>query len=76
MHHLRGTDKIIKKCTEAGSGFSEVITRIVNYIETKEEKKIGIFCTAGHHRSVAVVELLKMYLYKKAQIKHNNIKSK
>jgi len=76
MHHLRGTDKIIKKCTEAGSGFSEVITRIVNYIETNDAKKIGIFCTAGHHRSVAVVELIKMYLYEKAKIKHNNIKSK
>jgi hypothetical protein len=76
MYHLRGTDKIIKKCTEAGSGFSEVITRIVNYIETNNAKKIGIFCTAGHHRSVAVVELLKMHLYEKAKIKHKNIDSK
>jgi len=76
LHKLRGTDKIIQKCVEAGSGFDNAMTWIVEYIERENPDSIGIYCRAGHHRSVAVVELLKNYVYKNAIIKHLHIYAK
>lgn len=73
LKDLRGTDEIIQKCVLSGSGFSFVMNCIVNSIEKNNYKIVGIFCTAGHHRSVAVVELLQKYLYPKATIKHLHI---
>ena len=35
--------------------------------------KIGVYCRAGHHRSVAMGEMLKKYVYKNAKIKHLTI---
>jgi hypothetical protein len=73
LKDLCGTDEIIQKCIQAGSGFSFVMNCIVKSIENNGYKRVGIYCTAGHHRSVAVVELLKKYLYPKAKIKHLHI---
>lgn len=67
---LRGTDEIIQKCIESGTGFEFVMGCIVKSIETNNYKTIGVYCTAGHHRSQAVCELLKKYLYPNAKIKH------
>jgi hypothetical protein len=76
LHKLRGTDEIIQKCIESGSEFDKVMTWIVEYIERENPDSIGIYCRAGHHRSVAVVELLKKYVYKNAIIKHLHINAK
>jgi hypothetical protein len=73
LRDLRGTDNIIQKCIESGSGFEFVMNCIVKSIEKNNYKTIGIFCTAGHHRSVACVELLKKNLYPNAKIKHLHI---
>ena len=73
LRDLRGTDEIIQKCIESGSGFEFVMTCIVKYIEENNSKIIGVYCTAGHHRSCAVIELLKKHLYPNAKIKHLHI---
>ena len=73
LRDLRGTDEIIQKCIESGSGFEFVMTCIIKAINEKNYKIIGIYCTAGHHRSVAVVELMKKNLYPNAKIKHLHI---
>lgn len=73
LHDLRGTDEIIQKTIESGTGFEFVMSCIVKSIEKENYKTIGIYCTAGHHRSVALVELLKKYLYPNAEIKHLHI---
>jgi len=73
LRNLRGTDEIIQKNIQSGSGFVFVMNCIVKSIEKNNYKIIGIYCTAGHHRSVAVVELLKKYLYPNAKIKHLHI---
>jgi hypothetical protein len=73
LNNLRGTDEIIQKCLEAGSGFEFVMNCIVTSIEKNNYKVIGIYCTAGHHRSVGVVELLKKHIYPNAKIKHLHI---
>ncbi len=66
LRELRGTDSIIQKCIESGSGFEFVMRCIITSIEAKDPKVIGIYCTAGHHRSVALAELLKRHIYLKA----------
>lgn len=53
LRNLRGTDEIIQKCVESGSGFEFVINCIVKYIEEHNSKVIGVYCTAGHHRSIS-----------------------
>ena len=73
LRDLRGTDEIIQKCIESGSGFEFVMKCIVKSIEQNNYKTIGVYCTAGHHRSVASVELLKKHLYPNAKVKHLHI---
>ena len=73
LHNLRGTDEIIQRCIESGSGFEFVVSCIVKSIEANNYNVVGIYCTAGHHRSVALVELLHKYLYSNAKIKHLHI---
>jgi len=73
LRDLRGTDEIIQKCIESGSGFEFVMNCIVKSIEKNNYKTIGIYCSAGHHRSCALIELLKKHLYPNAKIKHLHI---
>lgn len=46
------------------------MTRIVTTVEQEDLHFIGIFCTAGHHRSVACGELLLKHVYPKAKLIH------
>lgn len=73
LRDLRGTDEIIQKSIESGSGFEFVMTCIVKSIEQNNYKTIGVYCSAGHHRSVGCVELLKKHLYPNAKVKHLHI---
>lgn len=73
LRHARGTDIGVQKAVRAGREFETVMERIVESVETNNYNKIGIYCRAGHHRSVAVGELLKKYIYNKATINHITI---
>jgi hypothetical protein len=73
LRDLRGTDEIIQKCIESGSGFEFVMGCIVKSIEQNNYKTIGLYCSAGHHRSPGAIELLKKNLYPNAKIKHLHI---
>jgi hypothetical protein len=74
LRYVRGTNNKIQRAVRSGSGFEFLITAIVNTIEKNNYNNIGIFCRAGHHRSVACVELLKTHIYKNAIVKHIHIK--
>lgn len=58
LHTARGTDPAVQKAVESGRRFQEVMDNIVNTIERDGLRHIGIYCRAGHHRSVACAELL------------------
>ena len=73
LRDLRGTDEIVQKCIESGSGFEFVMGCIIKSIEQNNYKTIGVYCSAGHHRSIACVELLKKHLYPNAKVKHLHI---
>jgi len=47
---------------------------IVKTVERDNCKLIGIYCRAGHHRSVACAELLKRFVYINSNIHHLTIK--
>jgi len=70
---VRGMNNIIQSCVENASGYQFLVEEIIKNIEKYNYKKVGIFCRAGHHRSVAIVELLKKNLYPNAKIKHLHI---
>jgi hypothetical protein len=70
---LRGTDIEIQKRVEQGKGFCSFIMDLVIRIEKHGYSNVGVFCSAGHHRSVACVELLKKFVYKNATIHHLNL---
>lgn len=76
LHDLRGTDEIIQKCIESAHKYDIVMKWIVGYVEHNNSKVIGIYCRTGHHRSVAVTELIKKYVYPNATIKHLHINKK
>lgn len=73
LRDLRETDEIIQKCIESGSSLEFVMNCIVKYIEDNYSKIIGVYCSAGHHRSISVIELLKKHLYLNAKVKHLDI---
>jgi len=73
LRHGRGTDPEIQKVVAAGKRFEEVMTAIVRTTERDNLASIGIYCRAGHHRSVACGELLKKHVYPLATVKHLTI---
>jgi RNase adaptor protein for sRNA GlmZ degradation len=66
-------DVLIQKCIESGSKYDFVMNCIIIYIEQHNCKIIGIYYTSGHHRSVALVELIKKHIYLNSNIKHLDI---
>lgn len=59
---LRGTDSVIQTDVRYAPMFEDFVASIVNYIECNQDKAnlcIAVTCRAGHHRSVAVAEMLK-----------------
>lgn len=73
LRHARGTHREVQKCVESGKRFQEVMTNIVETVERENLETIGIYCRAGHHRSVACAELLKRHIYPKADVRHLTI---
>lgn len=73
LRYARGTDPEVQASVEAGLGFWTVIEEIVTAVENGNLSCIGIYCRAGHHRSVACAELLKKNIYLKANIEHLTI---
>ena len=73
LRHTRGTHIQLQKTVRRGSNFEKVAINIVNSVENENLVKIGVYCRAGHHRSVAMGEMLKKYVYKNAKIKHLTI---
>ena len=69
----RGIHDEIQKRVQQGKGFCDFIISVIENIEKHNYKNIGIFCSAGHHRSVACVELLKKFVYKNATVIHLNL---
>lgn len=69
----RGTNPVIQECVENASGYQFLIYKIVKNIEHNNHKKVGIYCRSGHHRAVAIIELLKKHVYPNAKIKHLHI---
>lgn len=52
------------------SKFQEILDSIVTEVEKNNYTVISISCTKGRHRSVAMAEILKKYIYPMAQIQH------
>jgi len=73
LSKLRGTGDEVQRNVEQGKGFCDFIIELVTKVEKNDYSNIGIFCKAGHHRSVACVELLVKYVYKKGIVHHLNL---
>lgn len=74
LRHARGTDAEVQKCVQAGRRFEEVLDSIVSCTERDNLRSIGIYCRAGHHRSVACAELLRTHVYRRAAVEHLTIR--
>ena len=53
--------------------FASIMNNIVDSVETDNLTCISIACTKGRHRSVAVAELLKSWVYPDAEVIHLTI---
>lgn len=73
LHKIRGTNPELQKRVRSGNRFEEVMLNIVKTVEEKDYHSIGIYCRAGHHRSVACGELLKKFVYTDSTVKHLTI---
>lgn len=67
LRHLTGKDESIKEYvlqSRSGEEFLKLLVPLLRFVlrenrsADKKELKLGIGCTGGHHRSVAVVEYL------------------
>jgi UPF0042 nucleotide-binding protein len=54
LRMLRGTDALVQNKVLAHQYAEAIIARILKHVQQKQT--IGVYCTAGHHRSVAIVE--------------------
>jgi methylthioribose-1-phosphate isomerase len=73
LRHTRGTSVQLQKTIRRGSNFEKVATNIVNCVENEKLSKIGVYCKSGHHRAVAMGEMIMKYVYKNAKVKHLTI---
>ena len=73
VHRLRGTDAAIQKRVRTATMFEPLIEKFVEIVERDNLKRAGVFCTAGHHRSVALGEFIGAYVYPNATVKHLTI---
>lgn len=73
LRNIRGTHVQLQKAVRRGSNFENVVNNIVNRVETENLHTIGVYCRAGHHRSVAIAEMLKKYVYVGSVINHLTI---
>lgn len=85
LRELRGSDEEVSRYVMEADGAAEFIDRVVNLLdflipkfeaEGKSYLSIGIGCTGGHHRSVAVAEELGRRLDEldvKAVVRHRDV---
>jgi hypothetical protein len=69
---LRGDDKRIQKEVRDAVLFESFVSNIISNIESRNLERIAIICRAGHHRSVAIAEML-LFLYPNTKIRHLTI---
>ena len=67
---LSGLDDIIQQSIINHPNFDYIIERILNEIEEKNPKTVGIFCNYGKHRSVGWAELLNKLYYPNSTCVH------
>lgn len=65
-----GTSREIQEGIMLDPKFPDILNTILAAVETNNYKVISISCTRGRHRSVAMAEILKKYIYPNAQINH------
>jgi len=85
LRELRGTDEAVSEYVLNGDGAKEFIDRVDELLafmiprfqaEGKSYLSIGIGCTGGHHRSVAIAEELERRLsqhHVKTAVRHRDI---
>lgn len=74
LRKLRGTDAELQRIIRSAPRFEQFISSIIDVINRESLEVVGIFCAAGHHRSVACAELLRDNVYKDAKVTHLTIK--
>ena len=73
VKNLTGLDDIIQKSIKNHPMFDTIMERIINEIEEKDPKSIGIYCNYGKHRSVGWAEIIKHLYYKNSYLNHYGI---
>ena len=66
----RGTGTSVQHLVESGRRFQEVVEDIVTTTERGNLAAVGVYCRAGHHRSVACAELIRAHVYPRASVRH------
>ena len=56
-------------CDQAA--FRPLMSATIRAIEMRRPAAVGIYCKAGHHRSVGFAEILRRYVYQQAVILHH-----
>lgn len=73
LRRARGTDEVLQAIVCSSRRFEQFITTIVRIIERDDLHTVSVFCSAGHHRSVAVAELLVKHVYRHGRCRHLTI---
>eukprot|EP00747_Dinoflagellata_sp_TGD_P179876 gnl/TRDRNA2_/TRDRNA2_31426_c0_seq2.p1 gnl/TRDRNA2_/TRDRNA2_31426_c0~~gnl/TRDRNA2_/TRDRNA2_31426_c0_seq2.p1 ORF type:complete len:378 (-),score=47.59 gnl/TRDRNA2_/TRDRNA2_31426_c0_seq2:23-1156(-) len=69
---MTGKDPPLQRNACKDALFHQVVRQIVHDVESRDLLIISVFCSAGHHRSVAAAELLKTIYYPNAVLDHKN----
>lgn len=73
LKRVTGLNREIQEHIMHDHRFALLVQEIISEVNEKGYSRISISCKRGKHRSVAVAELLKRFVYPNADVIHTNL---
>lgn len=70
LSSMTGLDSDIQKSILGHPRFMDLLTLIIQEIETRQPKSIAFICNHGKHRSVGWSQIMKTYFFKNSLVSH------
>lgn len=70
LSSMTGLDSDIQKSILSHPRFMDLLTHIIEEIETRQPKSIAFICNHGKHRSVGWSEIMKTYFFRNSMVSH------
>ena len=70
LSSMTGLDSDIQKSILGHPRFIDLLTQVIEEIETRQPESIAFICNHGKHRSVGWSQIMKTYFFKNSLVSH------